>query len=155
MVDWLCSFQVSWKTIVFSCKFPWPPLGPHWALPWQVVNERHAVVADVYYERLGLPGWMWMGFFPTVDGKKSPRISPIMDFHASENMDFWYVHVTCMYYIINISLFHYFILDNTISQQVVAFPLPGMQEITAHGSIVRRDQSDAQNRINVWESRAV
>lgn len=27
-----------------------------------------------------------------------------------------------------------------------------MQEITAHGSIVRRDQSDVQNRINVWES---
>ena len=51
---------------------------------------------------------------------------------------------------IYIFLFHYY--TNTISQQVVAFPLPGMQEITAHGSIVRRDQSDVQNRINVWES---
>ena len=67
--------------------FPWhrgAPLGPSMAL----VNERHAVVADVYYERLGLPGWMWMGIYPTVDGKKSPRISPIMDVHASDKMDF-------------------------------------------------------------------
>lgn len=61
-----------------------------------------------------------------------------------------YVHYMYVLYI-NIFLFHYY----TISQQVVAFPLPGMQEITAHGSIVRRDQSDVQNRINVWESRAV
>lgn len=61
-----------------------------------------------------------------------------------------YVHYVHVLYG-NIFLFHYY----TISQQVVAFPLPGMQEITAHGSIVRRDQSDVQNRINVRESRGM
>lgn len=43
------------------------PGGPTGTLPMaQVTNERHAVVADVYDERLGLPR-------PTVDGKKSPK----------------------------------------------------------------------------------
>ena len=70
-------------------------------------------------------------------------------------MDFWYIHYigVCIIYIL-ILIYSYFIII-LYHQQVVAFPLPGMQEITAHGSIVRRDQSDAQNRINVWESQGL
>ena len=45
-------------------------------------------MADVYYERLGLPRMDVDGNHPTSGWELSPRISPIMDVHASDNMDF-------------------------------------------------------------------